>query len=312
MNGPIVQAVALTAFGNQYLRDGRPLDIWPGSKVFQFCKTVDFIDWVVRNEQRQELPFAADPQAWLQRLRGDDIRSLHLRHEPTPEPKFPDHKMAGMTGGGGRWLIEARGTGWADFWVARWEVGHRDDPERRIWDVTYGRIAKLGPSSGAEDLPMDRISASLAELLPEIALFADKHHLGSYAAQFRRAAAALAGPLPLAETYHSDLAECRLLPLPAQQLLAAAQFAWVFGGMGSWNDLGFDGDDQHRYDDLSEHLYMLLVAAICSATNATSPSASAKGVIVPPSAPSSPAARPLASKLPPLVGKPWWQRLLGR
>lgn len=28
------------------------------------------------------------------------------------------------------------------------------------------------------------------------------------------------------------------------KLIAAAQASWVFGGMGSLNDLGFDGDDQ--------------------------------------------------------------------
>ena len=294
MNGPIVQAVALTVFGNQCLRDGAPLDIWPGSKVFQFCKTVEFVDLVVRQERREEIAFAAEPAAWIERLRGDGVVDLSLWHEATPEPKMPDHKLAGMVGGGGRWLIEARGDGEAHFWQPRWSVGHRDDPERNIWDVTYGCIAKLAQTGSPEDLSMDQLSSSLAELLPELALFADNHDLGSYAAQFSRAAGALTAPQPLAETYHSDLADCRLLPLDAQQLLAAAQFAWVFGGMGSWNDLGFDGDEQQRYDDMTEHLFMLLVAAICAAANATLSGASAQSVIMPLREP-----------------KPWWLRLFG-
>ena len=48
-----------------------------------------------------------------------------------------------------------------------------------------------------------------------------------------------------------------MAPLPAAQLLGAAQSAWVFGGMGSWNDLGFEGEDQALYDRLSEELYRL-------------------------------------------------------
>jgi hypothetical protein len=60
------------------------------------------------------------------------------------------------------------------------------------------------------------------------------------------------------------------MPLEAKQLLGAVQAAWVFGGMGSWNDLGFDGDDQQEYDKLSIELFLLLNQAICSAINTTS------------------------------------------
>ena len=67
--------------------------------------------------------------------------------------------------------------------------------------------------------------------------------------------------------YHGDIAPKGLLPKSAYQLLTAAQAAWVFGGMGSWNDLGFQGQDQQTYDKLSEELYQLLNAAIVQATN---------------------------------------------
>ncbi len=43
----------------------------------------------------------------------------------------------------------------------------------------------------------------------------------------------------------------------------------VFGGMGSWNDIGFEGDDQVLYDRLSEDLYRLLNVAIVAAANAS-------------------------------------------
>lgn len=60
------------------------------------------------------------------------------------------------------------------------------------------------------------------------------------------------------------------MPLEAKQLLAAAQAAWVFGGMGSWNDLGFDGNDQQEYNELSDKLFSLLNQAVSNATNAAS------------------------------------------
>lgn len=71
-------------------------------------------------------------------------------------------------------------------------------------------------------------------------------------------------------TYHSDLAPTPAIPLEAKQLLAAVQAAWVFGGMGSWNDLGFDGDDQREYDALSGKLFLLINQTLCSAINTTS------------------------------------------
>ncbi|MCC6989411.1 MAG: hypothetical protein IT181_10455 [Acidobacteria bacterium] len=52
------------------------------------------------------------------------------------------------------------------------------------------------------------------------------------------------------------------------RLLAAARAAWVFGGMGSWNDQGFEGETQAQYEQLSDDLYRLLNTAIVTAANA--------------------------------------------
>jgi hypothetical protein len=68
-----------------------------------------------------------------------------------------------------------------------------------------------------------------------------------------------------------ELAPDSSLPPSAAQLLSTVQAAWVFGGMGSWNDLGFDGEDQKLYEHLSDELYQLLNAAIIAAVNASAP-----------------------------------------
>ena len=52
-------------------------------------------------------------------------------------------------------------------------------------------------------------------------------------------------------------------------LLDACQSAWVFGGMGSWNDLGFEGPEQTEYDRVSERLFTALNETIQSAANAS-------------------------------------------
>jgi hypothetical protein len=52
-------------------------------------------------------------------------------------------------------------------------------------------------------------------------------------------------------------------------LLDASQKAWVFGGMGSWNDLGSEGDDQKLYERLSDRLFRAVNEAIEAAATST-------------------------------------------
>jgi hypothetical protein len=54
----------------------------------------------------------------------------------------------------------------------------------------------------------------------------------------------------------------------ARRALAMATRSWVFGGMGSWNDVGFyDADTQAEYRRVSEHLFQAVVDTIRDATN---------------------------------------------
>jgi hypothetical protein len=110
----------------------------------------------------------------------------------------------------------------------------------------------------------------LMTVLSGIEAFAARHKLEHFAGAFRKATGLLSSDHPLAETYHPDLAPTAAMPLEAKQLLGAVQAAWVFGGMGTWNDLGFDGDDQRENDALSGELFLLLNQTLCSAINTTS------------------------------------------
>src|SRR5258706_16035148 len=54
-------------------------------------------------------------------------------------------------------------------------------------------------------------------------------------------------------------ARCRLM---GKCMPRAAMSAWVFGGMGLWNDLGFDGADGQEYERVSETLFTIINEAI--------------------------------------------------
>jgi len=177
--------------------------------------------------------------------------------------------LVGLVGGGGRWLIESLQAKLSDLWEARWLVGNRDDPDRKIWDVAYGRVGKDRTHLPFQTKRLAMIQLDLEIVLGKIEAFAIHKNLENFANAFRQARNILTLESPLAKTYHSDLAPTSDIPLEAKQLLGAAQVAWVFGGMGSWNDLGFDGQDQDEYNQLSDDLFSLLQLAVCSAVNSS-------------------------------------------
>jgi hypothetical protein len=279
VQAPIAQIVALTTYGNAFLAGAPGADssaFYPANSTFRFCEHVKFVDLDLKAGKQDEVPYADDPPAWLSRLKRDKIHGLRMVYRPTDEQqlkqrKVTDRMLVGFVGGGGRWLIDAIGDRGSDFWEGRWEVGDQEREDRRIWRVTYGRVAMGQPCAHYPNNELIALSNELAMNLKAIANFARKHDLNNFADAFESGLTELDSDAPLASVHHTDLAPPQAVTLPAARLLGAAQAAWVFGGMGSWNDLGFDGDDQALYERLSEELYRLLNAAIVAGANAGGP-----------------------------------------
>lgn len=74
-------------------------------------------------------------------------------------------------------------------------------------------------------------------------------------------------PQGIKRGYHRDLAPEGILGTESLAVLDACQHASVFGGMGSWNDLSFDGADAEAYERVSERLFRALNRAIAAAAN---------------------------------------------
>ncbi|PWK89804.1 hypothetical protein [Fulvimonas soli] len=278
MQGTIAQLAALVVHGNGFLAgavdDAAP---FPPSTM-NFCEFVRFVDARRGAAGWEETAFAPDPLAWLHRLRENGTHALRLMHAPTDGTavdggKIPDRMLAGFVGGGGLWHLEALGETGADHWQGRWKVGDRNHPDRKVWQVTYGRVARNQPIAGLPPIDLEALKRTLAGSLSATAAFARERKLDGFAGAFENALDRLDSPVPARELFHADLCEAPWLPLPASQLLAAAQPAWVFGGMGSWNDLGFEEGLQATYERLSEALYDGLNRAIVAAANASMPDA---------------------------------------
>ena len=270
MQGLIAQAAALAIFGNDILRGYSREYFWPISSVFRFCKAVRFVTLSGEATKPTESLFAEDPMQWILRLRDEGTSSFRLHAVAHNDPGSSDRMSVGFVKGGGRWFIESQQARVSDLWQARWQSLNKDDPDRKVWDVAYFRIDHGRPHIPLQTKSITALRQDLMMVLTKIEAFAARQKLEYFAGVFRKATGLLSSDHPLAQTYHSDFAPTPAMPLEAKQILGAVQTAWVFGGMGTWNDLGFDGDDQRESDALSGELFLLLNQAICSAVNTTS------------------------------------------
>jgi hypothetical protein len=265
MQTAIALSLALTIAANRVLRGGDLGPVRPTSSVLKFCRTVTFAP-PDRPKETEPGPHWKDIPAWLQDLKGWS-RGARVHAMPGSGP-LEDRVAASFAGGGAHWLVEIIGPKGSDLWEGFWDVTHPDDPEDRIWRVRYKQVA-AGLTHGPTYREQEAVRRHLQLMLPEIEAFARSVKEERFADSFRKAVLLLDHPDPLSEVWHSDLADADDLPLPARQLLAAAQAAWVFGGMGSWNDLSFQGADGDRYTAFSNRLFSLLQEAAVVAANAS-------------------------------------------
>ena len=65
----------------------------------------------------------------------------------------------------------------------------------------------------------------------------------------------------------TDFIPRNCLSIEAEQLISACFTGWVFGGMGSWNDMAFGREMEEEYHRVSDLLYTAICNAIVAAVN---------------------------------------------
>ncbi|WP_342645608.1 hypothetical protein [Mucilaginibacter sp. CSA2-8R] len=271
MNGITSQLLSLITFGNQYLKTNQLTDnYYPANTVFKFCNTVDFMHLASHPDgTTTEKLVAGNPNEWFKLLKQESCRELKAYYHPTEGNNggTPDHKMAGFVGGGGNWLIEAIYPSYSDFWAARWQVTRPDDPAQNLWSVNYGRTVHQTETINFRP-DTNEIRKGLQGVLNNIKLFAEQQKLSNWAIIFDKALQVLQGKAPADEWLNQQISK-EGYEAEDLQLVYAAMTAHVFGGMGSWNDLGFEKpEDNARYEDLSFRLYDYINRALIGGINA--------------------------------------------
>ncbi|MFJ5071635.1 hypothetical protein ACIQC7_34985 [Kitasatospora sp. NPDC088556] len=259
MNGELAQYFALATHGSAWLhqRDaGAPPELDRISSAFQFVRNVDFAG-------------APGVGAWLNELSATGVDRIWLAvpglQTPVADGRLEPHHSAAFAGGLAAGLLTTSATG-NQLWRASWGVGDQGAQDRRIWDVSYQpTTVGFGPTQLA--ITVDHAVAVLDGALEHAARFSRDHDLDPWQAHFAKARN-LRSAEDFTTVYHQDLFPDRGYDLPSRRLAATVQAAWVFGGMGSWNDLGFlDAHIQTEYEELTRDLFSAVIQACVAAAN---------------------------------------------
>ncbi|MGH9561577.1 MAG: hypothetical protein ACRD3S_08985 [Terracidiphilus sp.] len=271
MQSPLVQMIALTCYGNAALSGHVVSRFFPDHSTCKFCDSIGFIAaGPPKDGERQLVPIADTPDHWFAYLSKKNAIGLRLSQKAQNHPQISDRMSAGFVGGGRQWKIEAlRRDGTSEFWFGKWELWNKTAPENRIWKVTYG-LCEIAQTQPVQLRSLEAIIGDLRPTLDEIRAFSDREQCGGFTKCFEDALLALQDP-QADIGYHKDLFLPDTLEPAAISLLKAAMSAWVFGGMGSWNDMGFQGAVQAEYERLSDRLFELLNEAVEAAASSSVP-----------------------------------------
>jgi hypothetical protein len=264
MTGILAQIIAITSFGNEYLKNGVLNNFYPENSTFQHCDTIDFREMRKKNifVSKKEFIIANNPLKWFEYLKKDDCIKLRLYYQTE---KSDDHKLAGLVGGGGNWYIECVYEKYSDFWIGRWK--HDKEREKKPWIVTYGKAVEKQPTIN-QQFDIDKTKDELKIVLERITEFAFKETSETWGNIFEKAKKTLESKEPEKDFYHNDLIFNENYKLENRQLLMSASKAFVFGGMGSWNDMWLEPKEiEEKYNSLSAELYETMMKAIRSAIN---------------------------------------------
>ncbi|WP_421938771.1 hypothetical protein [Pedobacter sp.] len=272
MVGTLAQLIAMVGYGNQCIANPRSHpEFFQQNSSFKYCHQVFFTAEKRKNifSSSKLTTIAENPLEWFAYLSGEGCQALRLYYEGSGSvSNSADHRMAGMIGGGRTWVIETIYPKFSDLWYGGWKVTKELASDKRIWSVEYRKVEEEIQTRNLQ-LDLDKQRQLLSKTLVAIRDFASRICQENYARVFLKALETLDNQNPETGFYHPDLLPEQVYSLEERQLLFAACRSWVFGGMGSWNDMALDdGQLGQEYQYLSSVLYSAINQAIIAALNA--------------------------------------------
>jgi len=234
MNGELAAMADLVLVGKNYLRNDiidRDLsDNHSNSNIFNFIdksSQSDVVEWFIELKKRNLVD--------IKFITQDVLKDIH--------GKTAFVNTVGMI------LI----TFYHDkttYWSVKWSF----DDKIKKWNVVYTEHECSTPLE--KGMVFENRRDDFLRVLREIKTYADRHEIYNFSNCFQSAIDSL-------ETKYTD----SIMPEENTQLFNASYNAWVFGGMGSWNDIRLPNDKECDIDLVTNRLYRELVYALMYAVN---------------------------------------------
>ena len=266
MQLPILRALALVAVGNAAIGGRDVSTFFPADPLFRYSASLDFM---TPRDQGALRRVSDNPADWFGKLKSRRCSGLRLHNSPMQQSQKLGHieerLLVGMVGGGPRWLIEAVYPDHSEIWEGFDRIGDEKAADKKIWLSAYVLVGEAVLDEKI-DTGIAAASLDLRDALHVIEGVARAIPGGPFADVFVAARETLQGkdlPYPLEFLRYTQMKP------EAVRLLKAAGRAWVFGAMGSWNDVGVDAAMKPRYEAASKALFSALQRAVLVAANST-------------------------------------------
>ncbi|GGF67394.1 hypothetical protein GCM10010912_10450 [Paenibacillus albidus] len=253
MNGELHQQLLITALGNGYLISGE-------EAVSKEMGSIDYMEVRFRNEHH-----TWNWSEWLRHLRQERCQRMMLNSNST-SAAWHSSAYINQTAPAG---VTTLGNSGESLWSSEWKL----DPFRSQtkWKVTYTEQKVLDPNMKGvrEFIPIAELSEVLAEVLHRTGRLAEDIEEVFWKKNFFDPALAILEGTAAIPQLCFDLPS--VYSDKTRRLLNAVYKAWVFGGMGSWNDnppySAHLKDRQQEYDEVSAELYKTLQQCARGAVN---------------------------------------------
>jgi hypothetical protein len=267
MNGELVEIIALVAHGNLFLHGGETATInLSANSTFNFVSSTIFARYK-SNQDTQGSMVANSVTDWFDFLRSIKVTRLWNVAFAWQRQDIPEYVADAFSGGVPR-AIQADLPDGFELWYPQWKTG---GPKEKPWLVEYRSL--MFPNSHIMPmLPISTIKGHLRSAVIRAKSFSERPDVNAdfWAARFANSLDLLDSPDPKG-AYPTDMLPDSGYSLEARQLLASAAQAHAFGGMGSWNDMGFgQTETQKEYVKVTEDLYEAVKISLAMASNSFS------------------------------------------
>ena len=267
MNGELAQIIALVAHGNLFLRGGETAKIdLSANSTFQYVSSIKFARYK-SNQDKQGEVIANSVSDWFTFLRSNKVTRLWNIAFGWQRQDMPEYMADAFAGGIPR-AIQADLPKGFELWYPQWKTGGQ---KQTPWLIEYRSL--MFPNSHAmPTLTLSAVKEHLRYAILRAKNFSERSDVNalSWASWFAKSLDFLDSPDPKV-SFHPDLLPDTGFSLEARQILASDARAYVFGGMGSWNDMGFEqAETQKEYEKVTKELYEAIKLSIIMASNSFS------------------------------------------